>query len=54
MIGNNRHAHPPIVSAEAWNARRQQMLVEGKGPYAGREMPWYTIADGFDADFGVG
>src|SRR5438132_1330128 len=36
---------PPIVSQQEWEAARQQLLV--------KEMPWYTITDGFDADFGV-
>ena len=88
---------PPIVSPQAWEAARQQLLVKEKaqmrahdalaaerrrmpwmaveqayafeGPtgaaslldlFEGRrqarmdwEMPWYTITDSFDADFGV-
>ena len=52
---------PPIVSPAAWDAARQQLLVKEKQLTRARDalaaerrrMPWYTITDGFDADFGV-
>jgi len=38
---------PPIVSRQEWEAARQQLLM-------GWELiPWYTITDDFDKDFGV-
>src|SRR5947207_471268 len=43
---------PQIVAPEAWEAARQQMLVKEKARM-GWEMPWYSMTDSFDADFGV-
>src|SRR5438876_1072063 len=52
---------PPIVSAQKWEAARQQLLVKEKELTRARDalaaerrrMPWYTIKDDFDKDFGV-
>src|SRR5439155_229270 len=52
---------PPIVSPEEWEAARQQLLVKEKElthardalAAERRQMPWYTITDDFDKDFGV-
>src|SRR5436190_892867 len=56
---------PPIVSAQEWETARQQLLEKEKALTRARdalaaerrrmgwEMPWYTITDDFDKDFGV-
>ena len=52
---------PPIVSPQKWEAAREQLLVKEKAQMRAhdalaaerRRMPWYTITDSFDADFGV-
>ena len=49
-------ARPPVVSPEAWEAARQQMLVEGNGPdprprRADRErrrMPWMPVEKAYE------
>src|SRR5205807_2346068 len=52
---------PTIVSPEQWEAARQQLLVHEKELTRARDalaaerrrMPWYTLTNNFDADFGV-
>src|SRR5919108_548847 len=57
---------PPIVSPEEWEAARQKLLVKEKELTRARDalaaqrrrmawdnIPWYTLTDDFDADFGV-
>jgi predicted dithiol-disulfide oxidoreductase (DUF899 family) len=35
-----------------WPASEQRLLI-GRRPRMGWQMPWYTMTDGLDADFGV-
>jgi predicted dithiol-disulfide oxidoreductase (DUF899 family) len=68
---------PPVVSAQEWEAARQNLLVKEKKLTNARDttlafvsrapmtdidrlkarmgwtMPWYSIIDSFDVDFGV-
>ena len=41
---------PPIVSAREWEAAASIERVKAR---MGWTMPWYTMTDGFDTDFGV-
>src|SRR4051812_39926184 len=58
---------PPIVTPQEWQAARQALLVKEKELTRARDalaaerrqrmgwqlIPWYTLTDDFDKDFGV-